>query len=149
MSGRVRYSERGRPVATFNLLRLVSIPPAAWSAFVLCHYLINSYWPSILGGYIFGFSPPLLGQLIFAHLYVLYIFAIPLALYYSARYFNGEIRWLRFTLTPALLLVIEFLCSVEIFASFTLSASITPGSGVHAYDPPIIPGSTTRKRAKR
>ena len=44
------------PIPTFNLLCVVFPELTAWTAFLLCHNLTRRFGPSLLGGYIFGFS---------------------------------------------------------------------------------------------
>jgi hypothetical protein len=38
------------PVVSYNLLCLLAPALASWTAFILCRYLTNSYWPSLIGG---------------------------------------------------------------------------------------------------
>src|ERR1700676_883072 len=52
----------GEPT-TYNLLVMLTPPLAAFSAFLLCRRSC-AFWPSVLGGYIFGFSPYVLGQVL-------------------------------------------------------------------------------------
>jgi hypothetical protein len=110
------------PVASFNLLCLLSFPLSAWCAFILCRYLTQNYWISLLGGYVFGFSAYMVGQLTFGHLSLLLIFPVPLALYLAARRLNGATTARRFALILAGLLVTQFLLSIEIFATMTIFA---------------------------
>ena len=56
------------PVAAFNVLCLASLPLSGWSAFVLCRYICRCWWPSLVGGYIFGFSAYMLCQQSCGHL---------------------------------------------------------------------------------
>lgn len=112
------------PVAAYNVLCLFSVAFDAWCAFVLCRYLTGSYWTSLLGGYLFGFSSFILGQLLLGHLHLLLIFPVPLAVYVAVRRFAGEITENRFIALFALLLVSEFLLSLEIFATMTVFASL-------------------------
>ena len=44
------------PVASYNLLSLVSLALAAWSAFLLCRQVGAAWAGSLMGGYIFAFS---------------------------------------------------------------------------------------------
>jgi hypothetical protein len=113
------------PIGALNLLCLLSLPITAWCAFILCRYISGSDGASILGGFIFGFSPFMLSQLKFGHLHTLYAFPIPLALYLAARLFNREIPARRFIMLLGLLLVAEFLFSIEVFATMTIFAAIT------------------------
>ena len=108
------------PIGSLNILCLASFPLAAWCAFLLCHYLSRNYWASILGGYIFGFSPFLLGQLSYGRLHTLWIFPVPLAVYFVARRLKGDLTTRAFVASLAIVLVVEFLCAAEIFAMMTL-----------------------------
>jgi hypothetical protein len=108
------------PVVSLNTFCLLGLPLVAWSAFLLCEYLSENYWSSILGGYVFGFSPVLLGQLYFGRLHSLWVFPIPLVVYLSVRRFRGELSARCFVPLLVLLLVVQFLSSTEIFAISTL-----------------------------
>ena len=108
------------PIVSLNVFCLLSLPVAAWCAFLLCRYVSGNYVGSALGGYIFGFSPSLLGQLLFARLHSVWMFPVPLIVYLALRWFQRELttRWLSFWL--ALLFVIQFLLSPETFVSMTV-----------------------------
>ena len=112
------------PVATYNVLCLLSITLDAWCGFVLCRYLSRSYWPSLLGGYIFGFSAFFLGHLTFGHLHMLLAFPVPLIVYFTALRLNDEMSGARFLALITLLLVAQFLESLEVFASMTMLGAI-------------------------
>ena len=111
------------PVASFNLLCLISLPVNAWCAFILCRYLTQNYWTSSLGGYVFGFSAYMVGQLTFGHLSLLLIFPVPLAVYLASRRLDGAMTARRFASILAVLLVTQFLLSIEIFATMTMFAA--------------------------
>jgi len=55
------------PVVAYNLWCLLAPATAAWSAFILCRYIARSFWSALLGGYLFGFSSYMVGQM-FGHL---------------------------------------------------------------------------------
>jgi hypothetical protein len=73
------------PVVAYNLLSIASPALAAWTAFILCRHVSQSYRPALLGGYIFGFSSYMLGQTLGGHLHMALVFPVPLALYLAAR----------------------------------------------------------------
>ncbi len=50
------------PVAAFNVLCLLLPALSAWAAFILCRYIVRQRWISLLSGYIYGFSPYILGE---------------------------------------------------------------------------------------
>jgi hypothetical protein len=106
--------------AAYNILCLVALPAAAASAFLLCRRVTGSFWPSILGGYIFGFSPYMLGHMMAGHLHLVLAFPIPLAALAGLRRLDGEISARRFTLEIAALLTVQFLCGIELFATMTV-----------------------------
>ena len=108
--------------AAYNVLSVLALPIAGFSAFLLCRRVTSAFWPSILGGYIFGFSPYMLGEFLGGHLNLTLAFAIPLVGLIAIQRLDDEIGARRFTLELALLLVIQFLCGIELFATTTIFA---------------------------
>lgn len=111
------------PIVTFNLLVLLFPAIAAWSAFLLCRYLSSSWWAALLGGYVFGFSPSMLGQLL-AHLTVLMIFPAPLMVLATLRRLRDERSARTFSATLAVLLVVQFLSWPEAVAVESLFGGV-------------------------
>ena len=111
--------------AAYNILCLVALPLATLSAFLLCRRVTGAFWPSILGGYIFGFSPYMLGQMLGGHLNLIFAFPVPLAALAGLRRLDGEISARRFTLEIAALLIVQFLCGIELFATMTVFGGFT------------------------
>jgi hypothetical protein len=111
------------PVVSGNVLHLVAPPLAGWSTFVLCRYLVQRYWPAWLGGCIFAFSPFMLASMTDGVLFVLF-FPVPLAVWATLRRLAGELKSRSFLSTMVLLLVAQFLLSVEILASGVLFGAI-------------------------
>jgi hypothetical protein len=108
------------PIASLNIFCLLSLPVAAWCTFFLCQFVSKDYWSSVLGGYVFGFCPMLLGQILFGRLHSVWVFPVPLAVYLTIRRFKGQLTPRRFLTLMALILTVQFLCSPEIFATMTL-----------------------------
>lgn len=108
----------GEPAA-YNIIVTFALPLAAFSAFLLCRRVTGKFWPSMLGGYLFGFSPYMLAEVL-GHLCLTAIFPVPLIVLAALRKIDGAISARRFALVLAALLVVEFLCSVELFATVTL-----------------------------
>jgi hypothetical protein len=108
------------PVVAYNILFLASPPLAAWTAFLLCRHIARSYWPAILGGYIFGFSAYMLGHTLAGHLNLVLVFAVPLAVYLVALWLEGALKPLKFVALMGLTLAVQFTFSVEIFATMTV-----------------------------
>ena len=51
------------PAVTWNVIQLASPALSAWTAFLLCRHVTRRTAPSLVGGYIFGFSPYMLTHL--------------------------------------------------------------------------------------
>lgn len=108
----------GEP-ATYNIIAMLMPPLAALAAFLLCRRVTGAFWPSMLGGYIFGFSPYMLGEVL-GHLVLIAIFPVPLIVLLTLKKLDGEISARRFATLFAALLTVQFLCSVELFATVTI-----------------------------
>ncbi|MGH7933876.1 MAG: hypothetical protein ACREQN_12035 [Candidatus Binataceae bacterium] len=108
------------PVASYNVLALLAPALAAWTAFILCRYLAGSFWPSILGGYIFGFSSYILGHENGGHINMVMVFLLPLIVYLALLRFDDRVSARSFTIMLIPALVAEFLLSLEIFATMTM-----------------------------
>ena len=111
------------PVAIYNASCVFALALAAWIAFVLCRYLTQAYGASLVGGYVFGFSAYMLGQTL-AHLDLLLVFPIPLFSLLVIRGFRADIAWRTLVAGLALVLAVQFLLFIELFATMTLFAGI-------------------------
>ena len=127
------------PVAAVNVLCILFPPIAAWCAFILCRYISRNYWSSIVGGYVFGFSPFMLGKLLFGHLQFVSLFPVPLIVYLAIRRLRGELSARHFVAMLALLIVVQFLCSAEVFLTMTMFGAMALGLTWVS-----IPGDTRR-----
>jgi len=105
------------PVSAFNILALLFPALAAWTAFLLCRYLVREYWIALVGGYIYGFSSYVLGQQVLGHIHVTAIFAVPLFLYVTLMYLNEEIARAKYIALMSILLIVQFLTTTEFFAT--------------------------------
>ncbi len=112
------------PVVSYNIFFLLCPATAAFSAFLLCRELTGRFWPSTLGGYLFGFSQYVLAHML-AHVCLLVIFPVPLAVYFTLMRIDGRIGRAVFVVVLALVLWFEFLSSAEIFASATIFAAFS------------------------
>ncbi|MBV8357173.1 MAG: hypothetical protein JO189_04445 [Deltaproteobacteria bacterium] len=104
------------PLVSYNILCFLCSPIAAFSAFLLCRYLTEQFWPAIVGGYIFGFSQYMLAH-VFGHLFLLFIFPIPLAIYIALLRFRRRITRTTFISLLVVALLFEFFSSTELFAT--------------------------------
>jgi hypothetical protein len=111
------------PLVAYNLAALMAPPLAAFTAFLLCRRLTGQFWPSLVGGWLFGFSTYMLGQDA-GHLNLSLVFLVPVLVYVSLRAYAGEATRRRSVIELTIALVGQFSLSVEIFATFTLFAAI-------------------------
>lgn len=122
------------PTVSYNLLCLLAPALAGWGAFLLCEHLTGSWWPSLTGGGLFGFSPYLLQTLYAGTLHLALVFPVPLMVYVAVRTFSGMMRRRTLTLSFAALLVAQFLFSTEIFATASMFGAMTVGLALGVLD---------------
>jgi hypothetical protein len=108
------------PVAAYNVASILMPALAAWTAFLLCRYVTRSFWPSLAGGYLFGFSSYMLGHLQ-GHLHVSSIFLLPLAALLVLRFLDGSLGMRGFAVRFGLLLAGQLLLSTEVLFTLTLA----------------------------
>jgi hypothetical protein len=111
------------PLAAYNVAALLAPALAAWFAFLLCRRLTGAFWPSLVGGWLYGFSTYMLGQEV-GHLNLTAVFLVPALVHIAVRVLAEELslRWSVVLLTIAL--VGQFSISTEVFLTFTLFAGI-------------------------
>jgi hypothetical protein len=125
-------TEAAGPIVSYNVLLLLAPALSGWGAFLLCRAAGADYFPSVAGGYIFGFSSYLMGHAP-AHPNLSLVTPVPLAAYLALRRLQAGIgaRWFVAGLTGVL--VFEFLTSTEVFLTLTLMAFATLGIAALIY----------------
>lgn len=115
------------PVAAYNVASIVVPALGSWTAFLLCRHVTRAWWPSLAGGYLYGFSSYELGHLQ-GHLHMSSVFLLPLAALLVLRYAEGTLggRGLAWRLGPVL--AVQFLLSTELL--FTLTLALLVGAVV-------------------
>ena len=111
------------PLVSYNVVALLAPVLAALFAFLLCRYLTGRFWPAVIGGYIYGFSPYLLGHLE-GHLDLVLIFPVPAAVHLTLRHIDGRISRRGFVVAMALVLAFTFLSSQELAATLVLLGAL-------------------------
>ncbi len=111
------------PLAAFNLAVTLSPALAAFFAFLLCRRLVGRFWPALLGGWLFGFSTYVLGQMT-THLHMALVFPVPALVHLVLRRLAGEIPARRFVLATAGALLLQLSFAAETFASLTVFGAI-------------------------
>lgn len=112
------------PVATYNVLCLVAPALAAWCAFILSYRLSGRYYPALIGGYLFGFSPYMLGQLAGGHLNLLLLFPAPLIVMIVIAGWRRAITPASLVTTLAAAFIVQFLCSIELAATSVIFGTV-------------------------
>jgi hypothetical protein len=80
------------PVTAYNVICLTAPALAATTAFLLCRCVTGTFWPALLGGYIFGFSSYMLGHEKFGHVAMVSIWLVPLAVHLFALGMAGKLK---------------------------------------------------------
>jgi hypothetical protein len=112
------------PVVSWNVLELAAPALSAWTAFLLCRHITRRVGPSLVGGYVFGFSPYMLLNLTGAPNLALTAL-VPVLVWLVLMRVDQTIgsRW--FVAATALTLVGQYLISTEVLATATLFGAIT------------------------
>jgi len=108
-------------IASYNVAAVLMPALAAWTAFLLCRHLTRRLWPSLVGGYLFGFSSYMLGQIQSGHMQVSSVFLVPLVALVVLRYVQDELDARGLVVRLAPLLALQLLFGTEIAFTLTLA----------------------------
>ena len=106
-------------LTSLNLLQVLSPPLAGWSAFLVARQATGRFWPSVAGGYFFGFSTYLLNHLI-GHPNLTLVFPVGLAVYLVIRRTRGTLGPVAFVASLTGVLILLFSIFMEVFATFVV-----------------------------
>jgi hypothetical protein len=109
--------------ASWNVVMLLSPALSAWTAYLLCRALRAGTMPSLVGGFLFGFSPYVLTNLTGNPMLTM-IPMIPVFALLVVRWLRGEMSDRRFVLWLALALSAQYLIYAEILLTSTLFGAI-------------------------
>ena len=107
------------PIFSWNLLSLLAAPLNAFCAFLLLKHLYKNNAAAFLGGYVFGFSSYVMGQLL-GRLNLDFVCLIPLAVLFFVMHIKNEINKYYFIAIMAIIIFLEAGISTEILATATL-----------------------------
>jgi hypothetical protein len=107
------------PIAAFNLLAAIALPVSGWAAFVLCRRLTWRFWPSLVGGFIFGFSAYEMNHINAGQLDIVYSLLLPLIGYLVVLWRDEAIGSGAFVALLAAALAAQFYLFLETFAGLT------------------------------
>jgi hypothetical protein len=108
------------PVVSYNIAAVLLPAFAAWTAFLLCRHLTDRLWPSIVGGYLFGFSSYMLGHMA-GQPQLTAVFCIPLTVLLVLRYIEGSLAGRRLVVWLGLVLGLQFYLSLEVALTLTVA----------------------------
>jgi hypothetical protein len=109
------------PLAAFNVAAVLMPALAAFTAFLLCRHITRTFWPSLVGGYLFGFSSYMLGQLQ-GHLHLTSVCLLPLVALFILRFFEGTLGPRDLAVRLGVLIALQIGFSTEV--AFTLTLAI-------------------------
>jgi hypothetical protein len=111
------------PIFSVNVLMLLAPALAAWATYLVCVRVTQRFWPSVMGGFVLGFST-YLNQHMRAHLNLVLLFFLPLAVYLVVRRVQRDIAPWVFVLLLGIDLAAQFSVSTEIAATTALFGGI-------------------------
>jgi hypothetical protein len=111
------------PLVSLNVLLAAAPALAAWAAYLVCNRLTHRFWPSFLGGCLFGFSA-YMGANIVGFINLVLVFPIPLLVYLVIRNVEGSLGPVAFVFGFAALLIGLFSISTELFGTATLFGAV-------------------------
>jgi hypothetical protein len=115
------------PVVTWNVIALLAPALAAWTAFLLCHHVTRSLWPSLVGGLLFGFSPYVVGHLDGLP-QLSFVAVVPLIVLLVVRRMDGTLGERPFVVGMALALAAQFSISTEVLLTTAIMGAIVLGA---------------------
>src|SRR5206468_2342328 len=111
------------PLAAYNVGVIFSPALAAFFAFLLCRRITRRFWPAIVGGWLFGFSSYVLGQMV-GHLFLSMVFLLPAIVHLVLRRLSGELSRRAFVALMVVCLVLQMSFSTEVLASLTVFGAV-------------------------
>ena len=111
------------PLYAYNVGMLLAPALSAFFAFLLCRRVCGDFWPALVGGWIFGFSTYMFGQLI-GHMNLTMMLMVPAIVHVVLRGVALELRTRRFIGLLGLTLLVQAALSVEVLVTVTLSGAV-------------------------
>jgi hypothetical protein len=111
------------PLASLNLILVAAPALAAWGAYLVCHRVTGRFWPSLVGGYLFGFSAYVVAN-VAGFVNLVLVFPIPLLVYLAIRHVEGSLGPIAFVAGSVALLVGLFSISTELFGTAAIFGAI-------------------------
>jgi len=129
------------PAAAYNTAAILVPALSAFTAYVLCRAVTRSLWPSLVGGYLFGFSSYMLGQEQ-GHLHMTSVFLLPLIALVTLRYLRRELSSRGYAWRLGVLFGLQFWLSTEVLV--TAAIALAAGLALAFW---LVPSTRPRLRA--
>ena len=107
-------------VVSYNLAAMLLPALSAWAAFLLCRHLTQRFWPSFLGGYLYGFSSYVLGHVV-GQPQLTAVVVMPLLALVVLRALEGELGARRLAVWIGVLVALQVYLSMELAFTLTLA----------------------------
>jgi hypothetical protein len=111
------------PLASLNAILVAAPALAAWGAYLVAHRVTGRFWPSLVGGYLFGFSAYVVAN-VAGFVNLVLVFPIPLLVYLVIRHVEGSLGPVAFVAGFTALLVGLFSISTELFGTAAIFGAI-------------------------
>jgi hypothetical protein len=111
------------PVLAYNVACIVMPALAAWTAFLLCRRVTHAGWPSLAGGYLFGFSTYVLAAET-THIFSAAVFLLPVIALLVLEFVDGDLSRRGLAIRMGLVLALQMLLSTEILFVSTLALAL-------------------------
>ena len=111
------------PATSWNLLSLMAPILNSFAMYYLLRYITKDRTASLVGGYLFGFSSYVLGQLL-GHLNLAFVPLIPVFTLLALRRANRDIGRVAFVALTSLAAILQFGISMELLATATFVGSL-------------------------
>lgn len=111
------------PAFAWNLLCVLAPASSAWAAYLLCRELSGAPWPSVAGGFLFGFSSYQLAEGL-GHLHMTATLLVPLGALVAVRYLRGRMTGRGMAVRLGLIAVAQFLIAPEILATMAVMGAL-------------------------
>jgi hypothetical protein len=126
------------PVVSYNVVSLAAPALSAWAMYLVCRSITGTLWPSLVGGYLFGFSTYQIGHVL-GHLHMTMVVGPPLCVYLTLRHLSGTLRSVPFLSWLSLVLVLQFLISTEVYATQAVFGAVAMLLAFLVLGPPARP----------
>jgi hypothetical protein len=116
-------------LVSYNFVLLLVPPVSAWAAFIAARRLTGRFWPALLAGVVYGFSPFELIHNWQGQPNLTMIALLPLMVYLVVRWWDGTLGWIGFVAWMTVAMALEFYTFNEAFADMTAVWAVTLVAG--------------------